>query len=100
MDHSGISESTQPLSTAAAASPYPLSKAHDFVLIRLFDRIGTLSGLLAAFCLLAMASIMSYEIGSRYFFNQPTASPGGSTWPTGSAPRTPPSSPECTTPRP
>lgn len=54
-------------------SPYPLSKDSDILPITLLDGLGRLSGFLSGVCLIAMALIMSYEIGSRYLFNAPTA---------------------------
>lgn len=54
-------------------SPYPLKKDDDILPITILDFIGKLSGLLSGVCLLAMALIMSYEIASRYLFNEPTA---------------------------
>jgi len=54
-------------------SPYPLSKDRDILAITILDWLGKISGALSGICLLAMASIMSYEIGARYLFNAPTA---------------------------
>jgi len=55
------------------ASPYPLPRTHDFGLIRLFDGVSRMSGVLATLALLAMALVMTFEIGSRTFLNEPTA---------------------------
>jgi len=57
----------------SAASPYPLSRDQDFVLIRGFEQVGRLSGLLATAGLLGMAIVMCYEIFSRYVLNTPTS---------------------------
>ncbi|OZI70895.1 TRAP transporter large permease subunit [Bordetella genomosp. 12] len=57
----------------ANTSPYPLSDAADFSLIRGFAAISRCSGALATAALLLMALSMCYEIFSRYAFNSPTA---------------------------
>lgn len=56
-----------------AASPYPLSDAADFALVRGMALISRCSGLFATVALLAMALSMCFEICSRYLFNAPTS---------------------------
>lgn len=64
---------TDALEAPSTPSPYPLDTASDFAFIRAADWLGRASGVLATLCLLAMAAVMTHEIGSRYLFNEPTA---------------------------